>query len=63
MKHTWNYVGHKRSATYTNLDQGDYIFKFKASNNDGVWNEVPLELKITILPPWWKTNWAILAYI
>lgn len=60
---TWNYVGHKRSATYTNLDQGDYIFKLKASNNDNVWNEVPLELKITILPPWWKTNWAVLSYI
>jgi signal transduction histidine kinase/ligand-binding sensor domain-containing protein/DNA-binding response OmpR family regulator len=59
----WNYVGHKRSATYTNLDQGDYVFKLKASNNDNVWNEVPLELKITILPPWWKTNLAIFAYI
>ncbi|MCL7763761.1 ATP-binding protein [Polaribacter sp. Z014] len=60
---TWNYVGHKRSATYTNLDHGDYVFKLKASNNDGVWNEVPLELNIKILPPWWKTNWAILSYI
>ncbi len=60
---TWNYVDHKRSATYTNLDQGNYIFKLKASNNDGVWNEVPLELKITILPPWWKTSWAVLSYI
>ncbi len=59
----WNYVGRKRSATYTNLDQGNYIFKLKAANNDGIWNEVPLELKITILPPWWKTNWAILSYI
>lgn len=60
---TWNYVGQKRSATYTNLDQGNYIFKLKASNNDGIWNENPLELKIKILPPWWKTNWAIAGYI
>ena len=60
---TWNYVGHKRSATYTNLDHGKYIFKLKASNNDGVWNEVPLTLNITILPPWWKTNLAIISYI
>lgn len=60
---SWNYVGQKRSATYTNLDQGNYIFKLKASNNDGVWNEVPLELKITILPPWWKTKPAIMCYI
>lgn len=60
---SWNYVGHKRNATYTNLDQGEYIFKLKASNNDGFWNETPLELKITILPPWWKTNIAILIYV
>ncbi|GAA3605552.1 two-component regulator propeller domain-containing protein [Flavivirga amylovorans] len=60
---TWNYVGQKRSATYTNLDAGDYIFKLKAANNDGVWNENPLELKITVHPPWWRTNWAIFSYL
>ncbi|AUP81186.1 hybrid sensor histidine kinase/response regulator transcription factor [Flavivirga eckloniae] len=60
---TWNYVGQKRSATYTNLDAGDYTFKLKAANNDGVWNVNPLELKITVLPPWWRTNWAIFSYL
>ncbi|MDO6759976.1 two-component regulator propeller domain-containing protein [Tamlana sp. 2_MG-2023] len=60
---SWNYVGQKRSATYTNLDQGNYTFKLKSSNNDGVWNETPLELSIEILPPWWKTTWAIILYI
>ncbi|MDO6854067.1 two-component regulator propeller domain-containing protein [Cellulophaga lytica] len=59
----WNYVGATRNATYTNLDPGNYTFKLKASNNDGVWNEDPLELKITILPPWWKSVWAVIAYI
>ncbi|OBQ57124.1 response regulator [Tamlana sp. s12] len=60
---SWNYVGQKRSATYTNLDQGNYTFKLKASNNDGVWTETPLELSIEILPPWWKSNWAITLYV
>ncbi|XMO87635.1 two-component regulator propeller domain-containing protein [Algibacter sp. AS12] len=60
---SWNYVGDLQSATYTNLDYGDYTFKLKAANNDGVWNETPLELKITMLPPWWKTNVAMLCYI
>tara|TARA_R110002051_G_scaffold74908_1_gene136500 strand:+ start:11742 stop:15908 length:4167 start_codon:yes stop_codon:yes gene_type:complete len=59
----WNYVGNIRSATYTNLDPGDYVFKLKASNNDGIWNKKPLDLYITILPPWWKTNWALLGYV
>lgn len=60
---SWNYVGKKRSATYTNLDAGSYIFKLKAANNDGIWNESPLNLHITVLPPWWKTNWALLTYV
>ena len=59
----WNYVGEKRSATYTNLDSGDYTFKLKVANNDGIWNEKPLTLAITVLPPWWKTNWAISSYV
>lgn len=59
---TWNYVGNSRSASYTNLDPGDYVFKVKAANNDGVWNEEPITLKIKILPPWWRTNWAIISY-
>lgn len=60
---TWNYVGSARSATYTNLDPGDYTFRLKASNNDGTWNEKPLELHIKVLPPWWKSNWALVVYL
>jgi len=63
LEETWNYVGNSRSATYTNLNNGDYVFKLKVANNDGVWNETPLTLKLTILPPWWKTGWAIFVYI
>ena len=59
----WNYVGDNKAATYTNLAPGDYIFKVKASNADGTWNNVPLTLKIKILPPWYKTYWAYLLYI
>lgn len=53
----WNYVGNKREATYTNLDPGEYTFKVKASNNDGVWNEEGASINIEILPPWWQTWW------
>ncbi len=57
---SWNYVGSSRTATYTNLDPGDYVFKVKASNNDGVWNEAGTEIKISISPPFWRTWWAYL---
>lgn len=51
-----------RKATYTNLDPGEYVFKVKASNNDGVWNEEGQTLKITILPPFWRTGAAFFIY-
>ncbi|MFO7369847.1 MAG: two-component regulator propeller domain-containing protein [Bacteroidales bacterium] len=51
----WNYVDNQRSATYTNLDPGKYVFRVKASNNDGVWNETGTSLELIIKPPWWKT--------
>jgi len=58
----WNYVGSARSATYTNLEAGNYIFRVKASNNDGIWNETGTSIKIKVLPPYWKTIWAYLIY-
>lgn len=58
----WNLVGTQRSVTYTNLSPGDYTFKVKASNSDGIWAEKPYELKITVLPPWYRTWWAYLLY-
>ncbi len=51
----WQYIEGKREVTYTNLDPGDYIFKVKAANNDGIWNETGTRIKVTILPPWWNT--------
>jgi signal transduction histidine kinase/ligand-binding sensor domain-containing protein len=56
----WNYVGNKRTATYTNLNPGTYYFKVKASNNDGIWNETGTAVKIIITPPFWLTWWFIL---
>jgi len=53
----------RRFASYSNLDSGDYVFKVKASNNDNVWNEIPKQINIKILPPLWKTWWAYLLYI
>ncbi len=51
----WNYVGSRREATFTNLNPGTYVFRVKASNNDGVWNEEGTSLKVVVFPPWWKT--------
>ena len=58
----WNYVGNKRSATYTNLAPGKYVFKVKSAARGGNWNQKPLQLYIEILPPWWRTSLAYFFY-
>jgi serine phosphatase RsbU (regulator of sigma subunit)/ligand-binding sensor domain-containing protein len=57
----WIY-DNRRFASYTNLDPGQYTFKIKAANADGVWSINPKILKITILPPWWQTTYAYISY-
>jgi transcriptional regulator with GAF, ATPase, and Fis domain/ligand-binding sensor domain-containing protein len=47
----------RRFATYTTLSPGDYIFKVKGSNSDGLWNETGASVNITIHPPFWMTWW------
>ncbi len=59
----WVYTdASKRFANYTNLDAGEYTFRVKASNNDGLWNETPATIKLVITPPWWLTGWFKTVY-
>jgi signal transduction histidine kinase/ligand-binding sensor domain-containing protein len=59
----WIYCGGRREATYTNLSGGTYIFRVKAANNDGVWNEDGAMIRVVILPPWWKRWWANIIWV
>lgn len=51
----WNYVNKQHKATYTNLPAGEYVFRVKATNNDGLWNTQGASVKIVIHPPFWLT--------
>ena len=55
----WIQAGNRRYATYTNLPGGEYVFRVKASNSDGVWNETGVAIPIFITPPIWQTWWFI----
>jgi ligand-binding sensor domain-containing protein/signal transduction histidine kinase len=59
----WAVPSKERKASYTNLSPGNYVFKVKASNADGIWNEEGVSIAMTILPPWWQTWWAYLIYV
>lgn len=56
----WRYTdAYRRFASYTSLPGGEYLFKIKGSNSDGVWNETGEQIKVIIVPPFWLSWWFI----
>jgi ligand-binding sensor domain-containing protein/signal transduction histidine kinase len=58
----WINIGNRKFVPFFGLQPGEYIFKVKGSNNDGIWNDREISVKIVILPPWWRSSYAYLAY-
>jgi len=60
----WVMAGDRRSASFTNLDPGEYTFRIKAANADGVWNEEGASIRLVVTPPFWATWWfRILTFL
>jgi len=57
----WNNVGSRHSATYTNLDAGEYTFKVRELNNQGEWSLNTATIHLIITPPFWLTWWFKLS--
>jgi signal transduction histidine kinase/streptogramin lyase len=53
----WVDAGGRRTAYYSHLPSGDYVFHVIAGNSDGVWNEEGKTLAITVLTPFYATRW------
>src|SRR6185503_12869981 len=51
----WVDAGSKREASYTNIPPGRYVFRVKASNNDGVWNETGASFEFYLKPYFYQT--------
>jgi signal transduction histidine kinase len=58
---SWISSGTRREARYTNLDPGEYVFRVKGSNNDGVWDEAGVSVRVVVVPPFWKTGWFTIS--
>lgn len=63
MDNKWSPVSKMRSVNFSNLKPGVYNFKVLSVNENGVWNEKPIEFPFTIEKPVWKEDWFILSYI
>lgn len=55
----WINSSNRRFVSYSNLDPGEYVFKVRGSNNDGIWNKEGTSIKIIITPPFWRTWWFV----
>ena len=58
----WTEAGSQRTADYTHLDEGHYIFRVKSTNTEGKWNPAEITLGIVVAPPWYRTWWAYTLY-
>ena len=58
LDNAWSPVSSKSEAIYSRIPPGNYTFKIKASNSDGIWTPTAYEYQFEIRPPWWKTIWA-----
>ena len=53
----WINNGFETKASFTHPGPGNYVFRLKYTDLNGVWHEAKTDLHIVILPPWWKTWW------
>lgn len=59
----WNYSDKARTASYSNLREGTYYLRLRSTDTQGAWNTAETVLKITVLPPWYRTFWAYGFYL
>ena len=59
----WRDAGTLRHANYTRVPHGEYVFRVRAANSEGVWNLDGASIRIIVLPPWWSTWWAYAFYL
>jgi len=58
----WNEAGASKTAYFTNIDPGDYVFRVSASNKNGLWSAKEISVIIHIKPPVWRTPYAYFFY-
>ena len=55
----WIDAGTRRTAYFSYLPPGDYTFTIIAANSDGVWNTTGKSIRLTVVPPFYRTWWFV----
>jgi signal transduction histidine kinase/ligand-binding sensor domain-containing protein len=61
LERDWSPIGPETFASYARIPPGDYVFRVRACNNDGVWNREGVRLRLRVKPPFWQTGWFAMA--
>lgn len=59
----WVYCDTRNFASYTNLPPGDYVFKVKGANSEGIWSSDIRHIAIRVDTPFWRAWWFILLAV
>ena len=57
----WVNIGNNRRANY-NLNPGEYLFKVRVANSDGIWSDEIAQIRVVVEPPFWRTLWFVLVF-
>ena len=58
----WNYSNGSRTANYSSVHEGSYVFRVRVSHADGTWSREFELMRLVVLPPWYRTWWAYGLY-
>lgn len=59
----WIDLKNNNNLNIAGLSPGKYTLQLMGANNDGIWNDKPLEMQISVAPPIWQTWWAYMIYV
>jgi signal transduction histidine kinase len=59
----WTEADTRRTAFYSHLPPGHYVFRVIAANSNGVWNRKGQSLAIVVLPPFYRRGWFVILVI
>jgi len=61
LNNNWSLPTSEAKADYRSLPFGSYTFKVRAIGEAQIWSET-FEYTFSILPPWWRSNYAYISY-
>jgi len=59
----WTVSIQNQPINFSNLEPGKYLLQLRVSDENGNWSDITREIEIIVNPPFWRTSWAVAAYI